>query len=111
MAVILVSEVVEGETKRQIWGLRTAGEIFNLTGYTVSDVILTGADGIPVNTAGKFGTFSASVGQVYYDPASTDFVASKNPYRVRVKVTAGDATIRYFPNTKDPGQILVHPLR
>ncbi len=107
----IVAEVVEGETRRLTFGLRSQGEVFVLTGYTVADVILTGADNIAVDTSGDFGVVSAVLGSVYYDPDSTDFVASKSPYRVRIKVTE-DATskVRYFPNRK-ADEITVHPVR
>jgi hypothetical protein len=109
--VALVAEIVEGETRRLTFGLRADGEIFILTGYTVSDIILTGADGAPVDTSGDFGLVSASQGTVYYDPDAADFVAIKSPYRVRVKVTEDSTSkVRYFPNTV-PDTIKVNPLR
>jgi hypothetical protein len=107
----LVAEIVEGETRRLTFGLRADGEIFVLTGYTVADIILTGADGAPVDTSGDFGLVSATQGTVYYDPDAADFVATKSPYRVRVKVTEDSTSkVRYFPN-KIPDEIKVNPLR
>jgi hypothetical protein len=106
----IAAKIVEGETRRLTFGLRSNGSAFNLTSYTVSDLILTGADNVPVDTSGDFGIVSASQGSVFYDPDSADFVASKSPYRVRVKVTDGDGKVRYFPNIA-ADEIVVFPLR
>lgn len=101
--IYVLDEVVAGQTVRSVWQLKerdaVTGEIENLdgTGFTVSDVILTSIDGTPVDTTAKFGWSSQSDGQVYYDPAASDFQADKSPYRVRVKLTDGSNKIRFYP--------------
>lgn len=107
----VVAKVVEGETRRLTFGLRSQGSIFVLTGYTVADIILTGADGTAVDTSSDFGIVSAAAGTVYYDPDSNDFVASKSPYRIRIKVTEdANSKVRYFPN-READTIEVYPVR
>jgi hypothetical protein len=108
MAVL--TTIVEGETKRLTFTLQADGAAFVGTGFTLSDLVITGSDNSSVDTTGDFGWVSAAAGTVYYDPDSTDFVAIKSPYRVRFKVTAGDATVKYFPSG-NPDEIVVKAVR
>lgn len=114
MANFILEEVVAGQTERSTWQLKetsAAGVTSNLdgTGFTVTDVLLTSIDGQPVNTTGKFGWASQGNGQVYYDPAATDFHAEKSPYRVRVKLTDGSSKIRFYPKKGTAEIIVVAP--
>ena len=94
----VIAKIVEGETARLVLPLTEDGSALNGTGMTVSDLIITGNDGTQVTTTDDFGWVSAAAGTVYYDPDSADFVASKSPYRVRVKIADGNSKIRYYPN-------------
>ena len=93
-----ILEVVEGETARITFPLLEDGVALNGTGFTVSDLLITGNDGTAITTTADFGWVSAAAGTVYYDPDSDDFVAAKSPYRVRVKVTDSSTKVRYYPN-------------
>lgn len=107
----IAHEGTETETWTITLGLRVSGAALNLSDYTVTNLYVTGSDGQPVNTSGKFGIISASQGTVYYRPASGDLVASKSPYRVRVEITeTASSRTRLFPSKK-PDEIIVHPLR
>ena len=101
----------ETETWEITLGLRVSGAVQDLTLYTLTDVYVTGNDGIPVNTSGKTRIISNSAGTVGYKPASTDLVATKSPYRVRVKITeTASGLTRVFPN-REPDEIVVYSLR
>jgi hypothetical protein len=100
---MIIDELVEGETDPRIWQLTetsVAGVTSNLdgTGLTLSDVILTGADGEPVDTSGKFSWNSQAGGTVKYAQDAADFKALKSRYTVRVKLTDGNGKIRFYPN-------------
>jgi len=95
---MIIAEVIEGETARLTIPLLEDGAAVNITGFTMSDLLITGSDGTAVTTTADFGVVSASAGTVYYDPDADDFSAAKSPYRVRVKMTDGDSKVRYYPN-------------
>jgi hypothetical protein len=94
----LLTEVVEGWTKRLTFTLQTDGAAFNGTGMTISNLYITNARGVPIDTAGDFGWVSAAAGTVYYDPDAADFVAGDGPYTVRYEVTDGAGKVVFFPN-------------
>lgn len=96
MAVI--AELVEGWTERVTLTLKADGTAVNLTGLTLTDLLITGKDGTQVDTTGDFGVLVAANGTIFYDPDSSDFVAAKSPYRVRAKVTDGSGKVVFFPN-------------
>lgn len=111
-----LTTIVEGWTGRLTFTLmsRVPGvseaSTFVGTGFTLSDLIITGKDGTEVDTTSDFGWVSAAAGTAYYDPDAADFVASKSPYAVRFKVTDGSGKVVYFPSA-DADQLLVKPLR
>lgn len=95
---VKIATVVEGETARLTIPLLEDDEVFDGTGFTITDLLLTGNDDTEIPTAGDFGWIDAALGTVYYDPDPTDFVASLSPYRIRVEVTDGNGKVRYHPN-------------
>lgn len=99
--VVTVATIVEGETARLTLPLLEDDEVFDGTGFTVSDLLLTGNDETEVSTSGDFGWIDASLGTVYYDPDADDFSASLSPYRIRVEVTDGNGKVRYHPNDRN----------
>lgn len=98
MAVI--ANVVQGQTSRLTWAIQADGAAFDGTGLTLSDLVITGADGIAIDTTGNFGWVSAAAGTVYYDPDASDFTAAQSPYRVHVHITDGSGKILKVPNNK-----------
>jgi hypothetical protein len=108
--VSVIAEVIEGETARLVLPLTEDGTALDGTGFTVSDLYVTGNDGTQVTTTGDFGWVTQSAGTVYYDPDADDFVASKSPYRVRVKLIDGSSKVRMYPN-KAAAEIRVRPVR
>lgn len=111
-----LTTIVEGWTGKLTFTLTTTSvttgvtSAFVGTGFTLSDLIITGKDGTEVDTTGDFGWLVAASGTVYYDPDAADFVAAKSPYTVRFKVTDGAGKVVYFPSA-DADEILVKPLR
>lgn len=97
-AIQKLGTIVEGETTRLTIPLLEDGAALDGTGMTVSDVLITGHDGQAVGTAGKYGWATQASGEAYYDPAATDFVVGKSPYRVKVQVTDGNGKVRFYPN-------------
>lgn len=106
----VIAKITEGETARLTLPLLEDGTALNGTGFTVSDLLITGNDGTVVDTTGDFGWVTASAGTVYYDPDAVDFVTSKSPYRVRVKLLDGSSKVRYYPNGA-PAEIVVRSVR
>lgn len=108
--------ITEGHTRRLTFTLTsklpTASAVtaFDGTGFTLSNLYITGKDATIVDTAGDFGWVSAADGTVYYDPDASDFVASKSPYVVKYEVTDGAGKVECFPSA-DADEILVKPLR
>jgi hypothetical protein len=100
-------EVVEGQTARVLLNLLEDGAAFDATGFTVSDVLLTTADGRHVDTAGKFGWSTQASAIAYYDPATGDFASQHGPYRLRVKVTDGSSKIRFYPGGNKLAEVIV----
>jgi hypothetical protein len=90
--------IVEGDTARITFQLYDApGVALDGTGLTLLDLVITGNDGTAVDTVGDFGWANQAGGQIYYDPDSTDFVASKSPYRVRAQLRDGTLKTRHYP--------------
>lgn len=99
MQVTTVATVVEGETQPLVIPLFEDDAALDGSGLTVADVLLTGSDSQPVDTAGKFAWSVQADGTVAYSPAASDFIAAKGPYRIRVKLTDGSNKVRFYPNT------------
>lgn len=110
MARKVITNVVEGWTGRLTFTLQSNGAAFVGTGFTISDLVLTGRNGIAVDTSGDFGWITAADGTVYYDADSADFVALQSPYTVRFEVTDGAGKVVYFPNA-DAYELTVWPKR
>lgn len=72
----------------------------DLTGMTV-DLVGNDRANLPLVFAGTIGSDDPANGIVYLDPALTDLLAAKSPYRVRWKVTDSFGKIAYFPR-EDP---------
>lgn len=108
--IVIIATLVEGETARLTLPLLEDEEAFVGTGFTVSDLLLTGNDETEVSTAGDFGWIDAAAGTVYYDPDADDFSASLSPYRIRVEITDGNGKVRYHPNDRS-ARIVVLPVR
>lgn len=106
----IIGAVVQGDTARLVLPLLEDGEALDGTGFTVTDLFITGRDGSQVDTTGDFGWSDQSGGHVYYDPDSDDFVTSKSPYAVRVKLTDGGGKIRHYPNG-EPAFLMVRDPR
>jgi hypothetical protein len=104
---MVIAEVVEGETARLVLPLTEDGVALDGTGFTVTDLLITTAEGQPLDTTGDFGWVVEADGTVYYDPDATDFEAGHSPYRVRVKLTDGTGKIRFYPNSKKFAEIVV----
>ncbi len=88
--------LVEGWTERIVETLTTDGVAQNLTGLTVTMLLYDNTD-TKITYGGTSGIVSAAAGTVYFDPASTDLLASKSPYSVRWKVTDGSGKVAYWP--------------
>ena len=73
------------------------------TGLTVTDLMITGREGTAVTTATKFAWAVQASGTITFSPAAADFVATKSPYKVRVKLTDGNGKIRFYPNGEPAG--------
>lgn len=106
----MLTEVVEGWTKRLTFTLLTDGVAFDGSGMTLSNLYLTDARGRQIDTTGDFGWVSAAAGTVYYDPDATDFVAGAGPYKVRYEVTDGAGKVVFFPNGQSD-EIVVRGVR
>lgn len=78
--------------------LKVDGVVLDLTGFTVT-IVLHDGNGVAIVPGGslRVGT-PASLGQVYYTPAVTDFVSGTTSYKVHFKVTDGLGKIVFFPN-------------
>lgn len=107
---MVIKHVREGETARITLPLLEDDVALNGTGFTVSDLAITGSDGVAVDTVADFGWVSAAAGTVYYDPDAADFVATRSPYRVTVELTDGGGKKRYYPSGA-PAEIVVRPVR
>lgn len=105
----IAARVVQGQTARILFQLTQDGAAFDATGFTLSDMFLTASDNTAVTTTAKFGWSDEDEAIVYYDPGSTDFDATKSPYRLRIKVTDGTAKIRFYPDGAS-AEILVRPV-
>lgn len=111
-----LTTTVEGSTRRMTFTLQSTDPATGVTtafvgtGFTLSDLFITGKDGTEVDTTSDFGWLVAASGTVYYDPDAADFVASKSPYDVRFQVTDGAGKVAFFPSA-DADQILVKPVR
>lgn len=103
---MVIKEVREGETARITLPLLEDRVALNGTGFTVSDLVIRGNDGVAVDTATDFGWVSAAAGTVYYDPDADDFVETRSPYLVTVKLTDGAGKVRYYPSGA-PAEIVV----
>lgn len=86
----------EGWTERIKYQLSADGAVLNLTGLSVA---LVGKDnlGIDAGFAGAVGIDTPAAGTVFFDPAPSDLVASRSPFRLRWQVTDGAGKIAYFP--------------
>lgn len=107
---MLLKPRVAGDTSRRTYQLTEDGDNLVATGFAVSDLLITGNDGTVVDTAGRFNWVSAPAGTVYYDPVADSEVATKSPYRLRVKVTDGGGKVRYYPSGA-PAEYVVRPAR
>ena len=101
--MIIIREIVEGETDPFILPLEEDGVALVGTGLTVTDLMITGREGTAVTTATKFAWAVQASGTITFSPAAADFVAAKSPYKVRVKLTDGNGKIRFYPNGEPAG--------
>jgi hypothetical protein len=97
MSGALLTEVVEGWTGALPFRLNADGDPVNLTGTTVS-IILKDCEGAVIkdSTSGVAVT-SSTGGLVAYTPSSSEFVATRSPYKVRFQVATTSARV-FFPN-------------
>ena len=105
----VAARVIEGQTARVLFQLTEDGSPFDGTGFTVSAMFITGADGVAVTTTAKFGWDTQATAIVYFDPGATDFDDAKQPYRLRVKLTDGGGKIRFYPDGAS-AEIMVRPV-
>lgn len=96
-----LENLVEGHTERIVETLLADGVAMNLTGKTVT-LLLYDRQGNQITYGGSSGIVTAADGTVYFDPASTDLLASKSPYSVRWKVTTA-GKVAYWPEGPSNG--------
>lgn len=89
--------LVEGWTERIRYALTADGAVQVLTGMTVALKLYTRA-GAAVPLGGSAGVLDAAEGQVYYDPAGGELLATYSPYAARWEVTDGSGKKAFFPN-------------
>lgn len=89
-------ELVEGWTQRIRYQLLADDDPVDLTGCTV-EVVASDKSDAAVTFSGSAGVATAATGIVYFDPASTDLKESKQPYRMRWKVTDGSGKVAFYP--------------
>ena len=88
---------VAGTTGPQDFKLLVDGVAADLTGKTVA-LILTGRDGVVVDTVGDVSVTGVLTGEVRYSPDSTDVPAANTPYTARWAVTDGAGKVVFFPS-------------
>jgi len=88
--------VVEGWTGDLNFQLLADGAAYNLTGTTVTLVLLD-SNGATIDTTGDLSVTDAVLGKVRYSPDAGDFRASVSSYSARVKVALGSQVI-FFPS-------------
>jgi hypothetical protein len=72
--------------------------IIDLSNIATVALILTGTDGVAIDTSGaKFTVTDAPAGEVTYLPDSGDLVVAKSPYTARIKVTDNDNRDSFWP--------------
>jgi len=94
----IIRDIVEGETDPFTLPLEEDGVALNGTGFSLTDLLITGSEGTAVDTAGKFVWAVQASGTITVSPAVGDFDALKSPYKVRVLLTDGNGKTRYYPN-------------
>jgi hypothetical protein len=99
----IIRDIVEGETDPFILPLEEDGVALNGTGFTVTDLLITGTEGTAVDTTSKFAWAVQASGTITVSPAAGDFDAMKSPYKVRVLLTDGSGKTRYYPNGEAVG--------
>ena len=96
----VLTSITEGWTKRLTWQILADGAAFDGTGFTVSDIRITGKDGTIVDVTGDIGWVTAASGTVYYDPDATDFDADLSPYTIHFVIQDGSGKQLSVPNGK-----------
>lgn len=102
----MTDEWVEGETASRIYQLTEDGGAANLTGLTMT-LVLIARDGVTeIDTIGDVTSEGdPTSGQVRFAPDAADLTASQSPLLVRFKATNGSA-VKYFPKGL-PGRFVV----
>lgn len=97
-----LTEIVEGWTDALPFTLNADGVPVDLTGLTVS-VYLKDNRGTVLNASTSGVTIvDATGGTVSYTPQSTsEFVATRTPYKIRFQVRDATTSIVYFPNVDE----------
>lgn len=80
---------------------------FNASGMTPS-LVLKDKNGNVITFTGTVEWAVEATSKIRFNPAATDFVASKSPYTLHWKVTDGAGKIAYYPQGP-PIKVKVHP--
>lgn len=107
MPATLNDEYTEGWTAPIEYWLQHDGVSFNATGMTPS-IVLKDRDGNAVVVSGTVEWADALTSKIRFNPANTDFIASKSPYKLRWKVTDGSGKVAYYPQG-NPILIQIYP--
>jgi hypothetical protein len=96
-----LTEIVEGWTGALPFTLNADGDPVDLTGLTVYVVLRDNRYNLVKDSTSGITLTSSTAGQVTYGPSSSDFVASKSPYRIRFRVKDALQKVVYFPNAEE----------
>lgn len=92
-------EVVEGWTDALPFVLKADAVAVDLTGLTVSCFLKDTHGTVIRNSTVGVTVTDTTAGAISYTPQSTsEFVASRTPYKIRFQVTSVTTEIAYFPN-------------
>jgi len=99
-------EIVAGWTGPVDFALKADGAAINLAGITVT-LLLSGSDGVTVDTTGDVTILSEPGGTVRYLPDAADLSAALSPYKARFKLVDGTGAIVYVPSgTRDVWKVV-----
>lgn len=93
-----LTEVVEGWTGALPFTLKADDVAVDLTGLTVSIVLKDYQSTVVKDSTSGVTVTGSTAGTVEYAPSSSDFVASRTPYKLRFRVKDSQNKVVYFPN-------------
>ena len=96
--MIIIRELVEGETDPFTLPLAEDGVALNGTGFTISNLVIRGREGTAVTTTAKYAWAVQASGTITFSPALADFSVAKSPYSLEVWLTDGNGKTRAYPN-------------